>query len=71
MDIKNGKHWANADHGRDLTDNRQIYEISLRKKIVIFQHFIFHMLMLEQALTNLIVCLMIAQKLHTKVAEMS
>ena len=28
-------------------------------------------LMLEQALTNLIVCLMISQKLHTKVAQTS
>ena len=28
-------------------------------------------LMLEQALSNLIVCLMISQKLHTKVGQMS
>ena len=67
--------WVNADHGRDLhpladhmiklgnftqEENRDFLACRFSLQ-----------LMLEQALTNLIVCLMISQKLQTKLAQMS
>ena len=67
--------WVNADHGRDFhphanhmsklrnftkEENRDFSAFQLSRQ-----------LMLEEALTNLIVCLMISQKLHTKVAQIS
>ena len=56
--------WVNADHGHDLHP--------LADHFFYFSAFCFSLqLMHEQALTNLIVCLMISQKLHTKVAQMS
>ena len=59
--------WVDADHGRDfypLVDHITKLKISPRKKIINFQQFVSLQLMLEQALTNLIVCLMISQKLQ-------
>ena len=56
--------WVNADHGRDfhpLADHMtKLRNFTKEETIFSLQ------LMLEKALTNLIVCLMISQKLHTK-----
>ena len=67
--------WVNADHGCNLpplsghlTKLRNFTKEESRD----CSAFRFSLqLMLEQALTNLTVCLMIAQKLHTKVAQTS
>ena len=65
---------VNADYERDLS--HQLHD-KVKKKFTKgenrdFSAFQFSLqLMLEQALTNLIVCLMILQKLHTKAAQMS
>ena len=49
-----------ADHERHFSPLAD-HMIKLWEKIMIFQHFEFHFnLMLEQALSNLIVCLMIS-----------
>ena len=73
MDIQNGKH--NADHGCDfspLTDHMTKLRNFTKRENRDFSAFRFSLpLMLEQALSNLIVCLMISQKLHTKVAQTS
>ena len=65
--------WVNADHWCDLHP--------LANHITKLQNFakeencdfsaILFSLSPEQALTNLIICLMISQKLHTKVAQLS
>ena len=65
--------WVNADHGRDLhplTSHDKVTKF--HQENCDFSALRFSLqLMLEQALTNLIVCLMISQKLHTKVAQTS
>ena len=61
--------WVEADHERDfhpLANHIINKKNSPRRIIVIFQHFDFHFI--EQALSNLIVCLMISQKQCTKIA---
>ena len=67
--------WVNADHGRDfhpLADHMTKLRNFTKEENRDFSAFRFSLqLMLEQALTNLIVCLMISQKLHAKVAQMS
>ena len=67
--------WVNADHGRDLrplADHMTQLKNFTKEENLDFSAFRFsRQLMLEQALTNLIVCLMISQKLHTKVAQTS
>ena len=67
--------WVNADHGRDLhplTDHMTKLKNFTKEENRDFSAFQSSLqLMLEQALTNLIVCLMILQKLHTKVAQTS
>ena len=65
--------WVNADHGRDLhplTDQMTKLKIFTKEEHD-FSAFRFSLqLMHEQALTNLIVNLMISQKkLHIKVAQ--
>ena len=66
--------WVNADHGRDfhpLADHMTKLR-SFTKEEKDFSAFRFSLqLMLQQPLTNLIVCLIISQKLHTKVAQTS
>ena len=65
--------WDNADHGRDLhplTDHMTKLWNFTKEENHDFSAFWFSIqLMLEQALTNLIVCLIISQKLHTKVSQ--
>ena len=66
--------WVNADHGHDfhpLVDHMAKLQNFTKEENRYFSAFqvSFH-LMLEQALSNLIVCL-ISQKLHTKVAQTS
>ena len=66
---------VNADHGRDfhpLADHITKLRNFTKEENPDFSafQFLFH-LMIEQALSNLIVCLMISQKLHTKVAQTS
>ena len=67
--------WVNADHGRDLhplADHMTKLKNFTKEENFYFSAFRFSLqLMLEQALTSLIVCLMISQKLHTKVAQTS
>ena len=67
--------WVNADHGRDLhplADHMTKLRNFTEEENHEFSAFRFSLqLILEQALTNLIVCLMISQKLHTKVAQTS
>ena len=67
--------WVNADHGRDLhplADHMTKLRKFTKEKNRDFSAFRLSLhLMLEQALTNFIVCLMISQKLHTKVTQMS
>ena len=64
--------WVNADHGSDLHplgDHMTKLRNFAKEENLDFSAFRFSLqLMLEQALTNLIVCLMISQKLHTIVA---
>ena len=67
--------WVSADHGRDFPPLAD-YVTKLRNftkgESRDFSAFRFSLqLMLEQALTNIIVCLMISQKLHTTVAQTS
>ena len=77
VNIQNGKHIVrvNADHGRDVNplDNHMTKLKNFTKgKNSDFSAFRFSLhIMLEQALSNLIVCLMTSQKLHTKVAQKS
>ena len=65
----------NADHGRDLhpfVNHMTKLNNFTKEENRDFSAFRFSFqLMLEQALTNLIVCLMISQKLHGKVAQTS
>ena len=65
--------WVNADHVRDrhpLADHMTKLQHFNKEENRDFSAFRFSLqLMLEQALTNLIVCLMISQKLHIKVAQ--
>ena len=66
---------VSANHGRDV-----ILSLTTIKKLRNFTkeenrgfsafRFSLH-LMLEQALSNLIICMVISQKLHTKVAQIS
>ena len=67
--------WVNADHGRDfhpLANHITKLHNFTKEENCDFSAFKFSLqLMLQQALTNLIVCLMISQKLHTKVAQTS
>ena len=66
---------VNADHGRDLhplADHITKLRNFTKEENRDFSAFRFSLqLMLEQARTNLIVCLMISQKLHTKIAQTS
>ena len=65
--------WVNADHGRDfhpLDDRTTKLQHFTKEENREFYAIIFSpQLMLEQAFINLIVCLMISQKLHKKVAQ--
>ena len=67
--------WVNADHGRylhPLADHMTKLQNFTKEENCDFSAILFSLqLMLEQALTNLIFCLMTSQKLHTKVAQMS
>ena len=67
--------WVNADHGHDLhplADHMTKLQNFPKEQNRDFSAFRFSLqYMLEQELTNLIVCLMISQKLHTKVAQTS
>ena len=67
--------WVNADHGRvfhPLADHMTKLRNFTKEENRDFSAFgcLLH-LMLEQALTNLIVCLMISQSLHAKVTQTS
>ena len=72
MDIQNGKH---CDHGRDfnpLADHMTKLRNFTKGENRDFSAFRFSLhLMPEQTLNNVIVCLMISQHLHTKVAQTS
>ena len=63
----------NADHGRDLNslaDHMTSLQNFTKPENCDFSAFRFSLhLMLEQALSNLIVCLMISQKLCKKIAQ--
>ena len=65
--------WINADHARDLcplVDHVTKLKHFTKGDIHEFSVFPFSLhLMFEQILSNLIVCLMISQKLHAKVAQ--
>ena len=65
---------VSADHGCDfhpLADHMTKVKNFTKEENRVFSAILFSLqLMLEQALTNLIVCLMISQKLHIKVASM-
>ena len=67
--------YVNADHGRDLhplADHMTKLKNFTKEENRDFSAFRFSLqLILEQALINLIVCLMISQKLHSKVAQTS
>ena len=67
--------WVNTDHGRDfhpLADHMTKLRNFTKEENHDFSAILFSLqLMLEQELTNLIVCLMISQKLHIKVAQKS
>ena len=67
--------WINADYGSDfhpLADHNTNLRHFTKEETRDFSAFRFSLhLMLEQALSNLIVCLTISQKLHIKVAQMS
>ena len=66
---------VNADHGHNLyllADHMTQLQNFTKEENRDISAFRFSLkLMLEQALTNLAVCLMISQKLHTKVSQMS
>ena len=66
---------VSAHQGRDLhslADHMTKLKNFTKEQTRNFSAILFSLqLMLEQALTNLIVCLMISQKLHTKVAQTS
>ena len=66
---------VNADHGHDfrpLADHMTKLRNFSNEENRDFSAILFSLqLMLQQALTNLIVCLMICQKLHKKVAQTS
>ena len=67
--------WINADHGCDLhplANHMTKLRNFTKDEILDFFAFQFSLqLMLDQALTNLIVCLVISQKLHAKVTQTS
>ena len=67
--------WVNADHGRDLhplANYMTKLNIFTKEENSYFSAFRFSLqLMLEQALTNLIVRRIISQKLHIKIAQAS
>ena len=64
--------WVNADDFHPLTNHMTKLKNFTKEENRDFSAVLFSLqLMLEQALTNLIVCLMISQNLHTKVAQMS
>ena len=67
--------WVNADHVRDLhllADHMTELRNFTKEENHDFSAFRCSLqLMLEQVLTNLIVCLMISQKLHIKVVPTS
>ena len=67
--------WVNADCGcnfHSLADDMTKLQIFTKEENRDFSAFqLSPQLMLEQALISLIVCLMISQKLYTKVAQMS
>ena len=67
--------WVNADHGRDfhpLADHMTKLKNFTKEENRNFSAFWYSLhVMLEQALSNLIVCLMISHKLQTKVAQTS
>ena len=67
--------WFNADHGHDLhplANHKTKLQNFTKEENRDFSAFRFSLqLMLGQALTNLIVCQMISQKLHTKVTKTS
>ena len=65
--------WVNADLGHDLHPLADHMTKKFHKgKNLDFSVILFsRQLMLEQALTNLIVCLMISQKLYRNVAQTS
>ena len=67
--------WVNADHGRDfhpLAGHMTKLQKFTKEENRDFSAFRLSLqFMLEQALTNLIICLMISQKLHSKVSQMS
>ena len=65
--------WVNADHGRDLhrlANHRTKLRNFTKGENRDFSAYRFS-LQFEQALTNIIVGLMISQKLHIKVAQTS
>ena len=65
--------WVNADHGRDLhplADHlTKLRNFTMDENRDFSAFTISLQLMVEQALTNLIFCLMISQKLHTNVVQ--
>ena len=67
--------WVNADHGRDfhpLADHMTKLQKFTKEENRCFSAFRLSLqFMPEQVLTILIVCLMISQKLHSKVAQTS
>ena len=67
--------WVNADHGRDfhpLADHMTKLQKFTKEENRDFSAFRLSLqFMFEQPLTNLIVFLMISQKLHSKVARTS
>ena len=67
--------WVNADHGRDfhpLADHTAKLRNYNKDENSDFSAFRFSLhLMLQQTFSNVIVCLMISQKLHTKVSQKS
>ena len=67
--------WVNADHGRDfhpLADDMTKLKKFTKEENRCFSAFRLSLqFMPEQVFTILIVCLMISQKLHSKVAQTS
>ena len=74
MDVQNGKHCM-GQRWRDLhplANHMTMLRKFTKEETHDFSAFRFSLLlMLEQSLINLIVCLMISQKLHKKVAQVS
>ena len=65
---------VNVDQGRDLhplADHMTKLRNFTKEENRYFSTFQVSQFSLEQALTNLIVCLMISQKLHTQIAQTS